>query len=107
VGGSNERKAGDRARRAKRKREQEGMSQQDELSSKNECSIAFSNESQFLILNEASLRDLQSKLPVESEVTSLTFRPNFVLKGDLEPFEEDTWTQFSIGNHLFKVTFLF
>lgn len=51
-----------------------------------------------LIIGQASLDDLNSRL--EQPVPMNRFRPNFVFTGGA-PFEEDTWREFSIGRNRF------
>jgi uncharacterized protein len=53
----------------------------------------------FLIVGQASLDDLNNRLP--EPVTISRFRPNFVFTGGL-PYEEDDWQQFFIGNNRFN-----
>jgi uncharacterized protein YcbX len=48
----------------------------------------------FLIIGQASLDDLNSRL--QSPVPMNRFRPNFVFTGG-EAYEEDTWREFSVG----------
>jgi uncharacterized protein YcbX len=52
----------------------------------------------FLIIGEASLADLNSKL--QKPLPMNRFRPNFVFSGG-NPYEEDRWKQFSIGSNRF------
>lgn len=52
----------------------------------------------FLIIGEASLADLNSKM--ESPLPMNRFRPNFVFSGG-QPFEEDHWKEFTIGSNRF------
>lgn len=54
----------------------------------------------FLLIGQSSLDDLNSKLA--SPVPMNRFRPNFVFTGG-QPFEEDTWKNFSIGQNNFAV----
>lgn len=63
-------------------------------------SLSFADGYPYLITTAASLNDLNDKLPYP--VSSLRFRPNIVLSGDLQPFEEDHWTTFSIGTAQFR-----
>lgn len=51
-----------------------------------------------LIIGQASLDDLNTRL--EKPVPMNRFRPNFVFTGG-EPYEEDRWREFSIGNNRF------
>ena len=52
----------------------------------------------FLIIGQSSLDDLNSRL--SESVPMNRFRPNFVFTGG-EPFEEDSWRNFSIGSTRF------
>jgi uncharacterized protein YcbX len=56
---------------------------------------SFSDAYPFLIIGQASLDDLNSRL--ENPVLMNRFRPNFVFTNG-EAFEEDTWREFSIGD---------
>lgn len=51
-----------------------------------------------LIIGQGSLDDLNGRMP--SGVPMNRFRPNIVFTGG-EPYEEDTWTRFRIGNNAF------
>lgn len=53
----------------------------------------------FLIIGENSLADLNSRL--HPPVPMNRFRPNFVFTGG-EPYEEDEWQEFSIGEVTFR-----
>ena len=57
----------------------------------------------FLIISEASLTDLNSRLAAEgsSAVPMNRFRPNIVVEG-AEPFAEDAWVQVQIGKLVFR-----
>jgi uncharacterized protein YcbX len=59
---------------------------------------SFSDAYPFLIIGQASLDDLNGRLEVQ--VPMSRFRPNFVFTNG-DPFEEDTWREFSIGNVAF------
>lgn len=56
---------------------------------------ALHDATSFMLMTEASLEDLNSKL--KDKVTALQFRPNFLVKGP-EAFEEDNWKWIRIGN---------
>ncbi len=60
---------------------------------------AFADGFPYLITGEASLRDLNDRL--DEPVPMDRFRPNFVFEGG-EPFEEDRWGQFFIGDIPFQ-----
>ncbi|MCL6100716.1 MAG: MOSC domain-containing protein, partial [Bacteroidetes bacterium] len=53
----------------------------------------------FLIIGQQSLNDLNSRL--DEKVPMNRFRPNFVFDGG-EPFDEDKWRKFKIGNVIFE-----
>ena len=56
---------------------------------------SFSDGYPILIIGQSSLDDLNNRL--ENPVSINRFRPNFVFT-DGEPFEEDAWHEFTIGN---------
>lgn len=62
--------------------------------------VSFADDFPFLLISQASLDDLNSKLaePVEMK----RFRPNFIVSGT-EPFAEDLWKYITIGNIRFHV----
>jgi molybdenum cofactor sulfurtransferase len=70
--------------------------------------INFSNEAQFLMINESSMKDLNEKIP-NSNILTIDwlierFRPNLVIKGDTIPYEEDLYENLQIGDLKFNVT---
>jgi uncharacterized protein YcbX len=67
---------------------------------KNE-SVSFADGMPYLLIGQASLDDLNSRL--EQPVPMDRFRPNLVFSGG-EGFEEDEWNQVKIGNAIFKIT---
>jgi uncharacterized protein len=60
---------------------------------------SFSDAFPLLMIGEASLADLNSKL--SQPVPMNRFRPNLVFSGG-QPFEEDSWQEFSIAGSSFK-----
>lgn len=62
-------------------------------------SVSFADGFPYLIIGEASLTDLNERLPAPIEM--LRFRPNLVFSGG-EPFEEDHWQAFTVGNAHFR-----
>ena len=56
---------------------------------------SFSDGYPILIIGQSSLDDLNNRL--ENPVNINRFRPNFVVANS-EPFEEDAWHEFTIGN---------
>lgn len=67
--------------------------------------VSFADGYPFLIIGEASLNDLNKKIeekyrssdPLSINMSMRRFRTNFVFSGG-QPFEEDTFTHFRIGN---------
>ncbi len=62
--------------------------------------IAFSDGFPFLLISQASLDDLNSRLA--DPLPMLRFRPNLVVSG-CEPYEEDRWRRIRIGAMEFRV----
>ncbi|MEP6704443.1 MAG: MOSC N-terminal beta barrel domain-containing protein [Acidobacteriota bacterium] len=65
-----------------------------------EDTVSFADGYPFLLIGEASLADLNSRLDVP--VPMNRFRPNFVVAGS-GPFEEDSWKRIRIGSTEFHV----
>ena len=61
---------------------------------------AFSDGFPILLISEASLNDLNSRL--KTPVTMQRFRPNIVVSGCL-PFSEDNWKKIQIGDIVFRI----
>ncbi len=61
---------------------------------------AFSDGFPFLLISQASLDDLNSRL--ETPVTMSRFRPNLVISGS-KAFEEDQWKRIRIGDMTFRL----
>jgi uncharacterized protein len=64
----------------------------------NDENVSLADAYPFLIIGQSSLDDLNRKL--KTPVPMNRFRPNFVFAGG-EPFEEDSWRNFSIGRNRF------
>lgn len=64
----------------------------------NNENVSLADGYPFLIIGEASLADLNSKM--EAPLPMNRFRPNFVFSGG-KPFEEDRWKEFFIGTNRF------
>jgi len=63
--------------------------------------VSFADAYPFLVLTEASLTELNSRLVQKVEMNR--FRPNFVISG-AEPFAEDNWKRITIGETEFHIT---
>ena len=53
-------------------------------------------------MSEESVKDINTHL--ENPVTALNFRPNLVVSGVSQPFEEDTWCTVDIGSVTYYFT---
>jgi len=63
---------------------------------------SFADGFPFLLITNASLEDLNSRLP--APLPMARFRPNIVVslsREDYKPFTEDTWRKFSLGRDIF------
>lgn len=65
--------------------------------------VSFADAYPFLVISEASLRDLNDRLAARGEepVPMNRFRPNLVIDG-CAPFAEDTWPRFAINGVAFR-----
>lgn len=61
--------------------------------------VSYADGFPYLIIGQASLDALNSRL--EQPLPMNRFRPNFVFTGG-QPFEEDTWSNFTINQQLFQ-----
>ena len=61
--------------------------------------VSFADAYPVLVIGEASLQDLNNRLPCP--VPMNRFRPSLVFTGG-QPFEEDTWNYFTIQNNQFQ-----
>lgn len=67
----------------------------------NNESVSFADGMPYLLIGQASLEDLNTKL--QNPVPMDRFRPNLVFSGG-KAFEEDEWDKVKIGKSLFKIT---
>ena len=61
--------------------------------------VSFADGYPFLLIGQATLDDLNSRM--EHPIPMNRFRPNFVVTGST-PFEEDSWSDFTIGGIHFR-----
>lgn len=61
--------------------------------------VSFADECPLLMVGEASVKDLNSKL--EDPIDIIRFRPNIVVEGG-EPYEEFLWKDIKIGEYQFR-----
>lgn len=61
--------------------------------------VSFADECPLLIVNDASVEDLNSKIDQQLEI--IRFRPNIVVSG-AEPYEEFLWKDLTIGDYNFR-----
>uniref|UniRef100_UPI003F712757 MOSC domain-containing protein n=1 Tax=Dyadobacter sp. TaxID=1914288 RepID=UPI003F712757 len=67
---------------------------------KNNENVSFADGFPFLIISQASLNDLNSRL--SEPISMRRFRPNIVISGTA-PFEEDQWKEIKIGELEFEI----
>lgn len=62
--------------------------------------LPFSDEGPILLISEESLADLNKRMKARTgnEVSMDHFRPNIVVSGCVDAFEEDTWLLVQIGS---------
>jgi uncharacterized protein YcbX len=60
--------------------------------------IGFADCAPYLICSQTSLEDVSSRLPDGEEMDMTKFRPNIVVAGAFEPYQEDYWGKLKINN---------
>ncbi|KAF1945765.1 hypothetical protein EJ02DRAFT_395488 [Clathrospora elynae] len=60
--------------------------------------ITFADCAPYLVCSQTSLEDVSSRLPEGVDMDITKFRPNIVLKGAFEPYQEDYWGKIKINN---------
>jgi uncharacterized protein YcbX len=60
--------------------------------------ITFADCAPYLVCSQTSLEDVSSRLPEGVDMDITKFRPNIVLKGAFEPYQEDYWGKLTINN---------
>lgn len=61
--------------------------------------ITFADVAPYLVVSDRSMDDVHNRLP-DGELMDITkFRPNIVVTGAREPWEEDFWGQITIGSN--------
>ncbi|RUS90148.1 hypothetical protein EGW08_002115 [Elysia chlorotica] len=73
-----------------------------EMNSTQADKLIFQDKGPYLLATEESLGDLIRNMdsPANKEITMKNFRPNLVIKGTKEPWDEDNWTHIVIGKNL-------
>jgi uncharacterized protein YcbX len=65
--------------------------------------ITFADCAPYLIVSKTSLDDVSSLLPDGEDMDVTKFRPNFVVQGAEQPWEEDFWGKITINNAEFTM----
>ncbi|MCB0771669.1 MAG: MOSC domain-containing protein, partial [Flavobacteriales bacterium] len=63
---------------------------------------SFSDGFPYLIISQASLDELNARIPMGERVSMERFRPNLVVAGGV-PFQEDAWSRIHVGAARFDV----
>lgn len=66
--------------------------------------IWFADVAAYLVVTEESLKDVSARLPEGTEMDITKFRPNIVLSGAAEAWDEDYWAGLTIGNNKSNAT---
>jgi uncharacterized protein YcbX len=61
--------------------------------------IGFADVAPYLIISDKSWENVQKRLPEGEQLDISKFRPNIIVSGAEEPFEEDFWGELEITNH--------
>ena len=67
------------------------------INSMNVLQGAYPDLSSYMLMTQASINDLQTKVPSHINVSHRQFRPNFLVNGT-QPYEEDNWKWIKIGD---------
>lgn len=59
--------------------------------------ITFADCAPFLVVSETSMRDVHSRLPDGEKMDITKFRPNIIVEGAEDVWEEDYWGELEIG----------
>jgi uncharacterized protein YcbX len=62
--------------------------------------VMFADCAPLLVITEKSWQNAQSRLPASETLDITKFRPNIVIAGSEEEFEEDYWAELGIGDKL-------
>ena len=63
-----------------------------------QINTAFADSGPYLLVTEKSFEDVKDRLPAESKVEIIRFRPNIVVGGTKRAWDEDDWKEISIGD---------
>ncbi|KAJ5888782.1 hypothetical protein N7495_008823 [Penicillium taxi] len=65
---------------------------------KHKSQISFADCAPYMIISETSVEDVSARLAEGEDMDRSKFRPNIVVSGSEEAYEEDFWTELSIGS---------
>ncbi|KAJ9198017.1 hypothetical protein DTO166G4_9157 [Paecilomyces variotii] len=68
-----------------------------------EGQITFADCAAFLVVSETSLHNVSARMAEGEEVDIIKFRPNIVVSGSEEAFEEDFWGELTVGDEKVKL----
>jgi uncharacterized protein YcbX len=68
------------------------------VGSRSRHQITFADCVPYLVVSETSVKDVSNRLPEGEEMDVIKFRPNIVIRGAPEAWEEDFWAELQIGD---------
>ncbi|KAF2653660.1 hypothetical protein K491DRAFT_705689 [Lophiostoma macrostomum CBS 122681] len=63
-------------------------------------SITFADLAPFLVISAQSIRNVQGRLPDDTVLDMIKFRPNIVIDGATQEFDEDYWAELQIRDNI-------
>lgn len=63
----------------------------------NDAHVTFADCAPYLIVSDKSMEDVDSRLPAGQQMDITKFRPNIVVSGASEPWEEDFWGELTFN----------
>ncbi|KAH7060398.1 MOSC domain-containing protein [Macrophomina phaseolina] len=74
------------------------------VGSEEKDTVTFQDCAAYLVVSQTSLHDVSARLPDGVEMDVTKFRPNIVIEGADEPWEEDYWGEIAIGDATVTLT---
>ncbi|KAK7727401.1 hypothetical protein SLS57_002873 [Botryosphaeria dothidea] len=68
------------------------------IGSEEKDTVTFQDCAAYLVVSQTSLQNVSARLPDGFEMDVTKFRPNIVIEGADEPWDEDYWGEFAVGD---------